>query len=401
MRVTVAGYGPSAAEVFGPNYFQGPSFFDLGPGVPWEARPKVEVDVTEGETLADVIDQAAEAFGLVTVRGEVRTGAARRVSEVVAGIAFHNESDDAIGGQPTAWLSAFPWIDKDGELFWKWPTEASYDGLVRAFDEGLLTGDPRRVYLWPIVPQGGEVDFGSWPHFLETLRLFKDVAEVLAVSAGTYEFGKYLTDFVSRIRGESKVRADELDRHDVGPFQMREVLRPQVNLSQLQRFFGFDKDETTALVSLFGFDVDETGVIVFAEGPDGRFQRKLLRHALVGSVGGIEPDNEALRKFAEARLDALAAGKDEPAMLWGQEWHAATTPEAVEGFGVQEDPDTESNIQTEYRIITFPTNDGIDSAELEAQLNRVAAEGFQIHETYADQPLGGKQRGFLFILVRF
>ena len=189
MKVTVAGYGPLAAEVFGPEFFEGPSFLDQGPGVPWDARPKVEIDLAEGATLAEVIDEAADRFGLVTVRGEVRTGAQRRVSEVLAGIAFYNASDDVIGGQPTAWLSAFPWIDEAGELFWRWPTEATSARFAPRFDEGLLPGDPRRVYLWPMVPQGGEVDFGSWAHFLETLRLFKEVAEVLAVSAGNYEFG--------------------------------------------------------------------------------------------------------------------------------------------------------------------------------------------------------------------
>ena len=88
-------------------------------------------------------------------------------------------------------------------------------------------------------------------------------------------------------------------------------------------------------------------------------------------------------------------------MVWGSEWHSATMPDGLEGFGAQEETEPEPDTRTDYRLIAFPTNDGIDSEELETQLNAAAAEGFHIHEAYADQPLKGNQRGFLFILVRF
>jgi hypothetical protein len=142
---------------------------------------------------------------------------------VVAGIALYKESDDLPDSSPYPWLSLFPVIETDGTLVFRWATEASIQGLVRAYESGLLPGDPRRPYLWPMIPQGGEVWFGSWPDLLEALKVFKDVAETMAAAYGSVQAVQALW---GRLRGIDELDADQFEQHNAGPSQLDSILKP-------------------------------------------------------------------------------------------------------------------------------------------------------------------------------
>ena len=398
---TVAAYGPSAAETFGPSFFTGPRFLNQGSGVPWASREKVTIDVKPSETLASVIDRAAEMFGVSVPRQGVRSGPDAKVSEVVAGVAFYKEADDRRYSAPYEWLSVFPCVDDRGELFWRWINEAQYADLLRAFEHDLLPGDPRRVYLWPMVPQGGEVGFGLWPDFLSTLQVFRQVAEGLTLSAGVAQFFEYVGALKGRLGGAGTVPTEVLDNHNAGPNQVSELLRPggQVTLAELQQFFGLDEGEAFALVSLFGMDVSSDGLVVFTDQPDSRFLSRLLDHAVQSSMGAVRPDAQMLADFARARLEALAAGEDESILKWGEEWHAASMVENPRDQSEFQDAERGGR-PLAFRVIALPTDDGLDPVRLERELNEVAAEGFGPYTTLLDQPLSTGGRGSIFIFVR-
>lgn len=339
--MTVAAYGPSAAEIFGPTFFEGPRFFNEGEGVPWDARRKVTLTVAPTETLAVVIDRAAEEFGLSVARPGIRWHPDQPVSETIAGVAFYKPGDDLPYASPHPWMSIFPAVDEDGELYWKWISEAKLGDLLRAYERGLLPGDPQRIYLWPIVPQGGEVAFGTWPYLIDALAVFKDVAAVLAEAAGVVSFFEYLTAWRRRQDTASKVPTEALEDHNAGPVQVKEVVIPgRITLAQLQQFFGLEEEEAVALVALVGFDISEDGGVVLTDDPDAHFQQRLLRTLLDASTSDFPPDPERLREFARARLQALAEGKEEPITVWREEWDAVTS------LVVPEEPSASAEVPT-------------------------------------------------------
>src|SRR4051812_20955038 len=107
MRVTVAALGSTADNVRqGEPDFTGQGWEDQGPDLRWEQRKRVELEVDESETLASVIDRAAEEFGIgrPSAPGEPK----QRVSSVIDGVAFYHPDDDKQGGSPGPFLRLFP-----------------------------------------------------------------------------------------------------------------------------------------------------------------------------------------------------------------------------------------------------------------------------------------------------
>lgn len=53
-----------------------------------------------------------------------------------------------------------------------------------------------------------------------------------------------------------------------------------------------------------------------------------------------------------------------------------------------------------FRVVAVRTDDGIDPATLEAQLNAAGSDGFYPYKTLEDQPLAGGGRGWIIIFGR-
>lgn len=124
--------------------------------MPYADRAKVSFDVTESDTLGDVIDQAAEQFGVTPASGP-GVPVARRVSEAIDCVSFYRPSDERGGGSYDVerWSRAIRLVDDHGRPSWvlRW-SEIRMAELLASAESGLVDGDPLRPYLWPVIPQG-------------------------------------------------------------------------------------------------------------------------------------------------------------------------------------------------------------------------------------------------------
>lgn len=165
---TVAAWGPAFGYP-GLPVFDGEQFADQGPDVAYADRAQVVVEASSEATLAAVIDQAADRFG-------VRWTDQRPVSEVIHWVAFFDDGDqDGMEYDYDRWSAAIRVIGPDGEPSWpvRW-SEIRIHELLLTSASGELDGDPLRPYLWPVIPQGELSDVASalwatwsmWEHYL-------------------------------------------------------------------------------------------------------------------------------------------------------------------------------------------------------------------------------------------
>jgi len=401
VEVVVAAYGPSWVATYGPGVFEGPGFDAEGDGVSWANRQKVALEVDPTHTLAAAIDRAAADLGVrVTPQGAARRGPAEPVSEVISGVAFYKESDDLAGAHVGPWLSAFASVNAEGRLSWKWIREAEYGDLVRAYEQALLPGDPRRPYLWPVAPQGGEVLFGSWPDLVDVVGVVLRAAEAMAAVYGAAELIGAVRRRLQRARG---IDHERLEAQNAGPAQVQELLKfRRPSATELENYFALTHDEAVDLLTAFGLDVGDDGRTVVLDSLDATFERRLFQVAIRSSEG-FRPEGETLEAFARARLEALAAHEeDESEANWARAWHEAT--EQAHGLPPGLDvppPDEEDQAERlAFRVISVRTDEGIDPAHVEQLLNDAAEDGFYVVQTLFDQALSDGSRGHLFVLAR-
>jgi hypothetical protein len=149
VTVTVAAFGPSFSHELG--LFTGPSLADQGPDVAYADRLKAVLDVEADETLGSVIDRAAAEFGVAP--GNEFGGV--RMSEVITGVVFYRPEDEHGLQRPEPWPDSIRVLDDTGAPSWAVPWRfVRYRELLAASEAGLVNGDPRRPYLWPVIPQG-------------------------------------------------------------------------------------------------------------------------------------------------------------------------------------------------------------------------------------------------------
>jgi hypothetical protein len=399
--VTVAAFGPSAAEVFDEDLFHGPRFEDQGPAVRWHDRQKVRIEAASGDTLADLIDRASDAFGL-SVPKRSPVDLYTPLSRVIDGVAFFKEADDLPGSYPGPFLRIFPCVDQDGQLAWREIQDAAYASVVRAYEHGLLLGDPQRIYLYPMVPQGGEVFFGSWPALLDAARAFLAAAEAISAIYGASQFVQAVAN---RLRAAKAIDFRALEKRNAGPAQVDELLRSHPwPTTELARLLGIPLDRVRELALVFGLDVCMDGQASVSTELDGRFQRRLIQFLLYNADTEHYPDR--VEAFARARLEALAQGDNEPIVAWHRAWSYASVSEDVDMDGDAADAgggaSDEANLTVGFKVLAIPLDEGIDPDELEKRLNEAASAGdFMSMETLLDQPLKGGSRGHIVLLMRY
>lgn len=155
LNVTVAAFGPSFMHELG--LFGGPTLENQGPEVPYAERMKAVLEVELDETLGSVLDRAAAEFGVVPGR-EL---AGSRISEVITGVVFYLPEDEAGLYRSEPWPDLIRLLDEEGTPSWGVPWAlVRYRELLEASKAGLIEGDPRRAYLWPVIPQGEPVTVG-------------------------------------------------------------------------------------------------------------------------------------------------------------------------------------------------------------------------------------------------
>ncbi len=129
--------------------------------MPWASRMKVTVAADDETTLAEVIDQAAPSFG-ISARAD---GQPTSVAGTINGVGFWRPGDDENGANHDRPLVDVG-VDENGAVVWRGVSEIRMGDLRRAAHAGLLEGDPNRVYLAPLLPQGDlDLIASSWKLF--------------------------------------------------------------------------------------------------------------------------------------------------------------------------------------------------------------------------------------------
>jgi hypothetical protein len=189
---TVALFGPPFLGTH--DMWLGEQYEDEDMEGPYERRPKVDVEATEGETLAVVIDRAADAFRIhpnPAVLGQTKMSAA------IGGIAFYYVPTDEAAYRrdrfPDQWPHTLLIPGPTGEPLEKRWQEVTVSELLAASKAGLLYGDPLRPYLCPGFPQG-ELPSPEWiPPMVDAAKTAADAvktaAEVSREHAGSAERG--------------------------------------------------------------------------------------------------------------------------------------------------------------------------------------------------------------------
>jgi hypothetical protein len=172
---TVALMGP---PFFGtPDMWLGDRYEEQDFETPYQDRPKAEVEADEHETLAVIIDRAADDLGIHPNPAVLRETA---MSAAIGGIAFYYEPTDDVayrrdrapGNWPQVLLIPGP-TREQVEKRWQDVTVAE---LLAASKAGLLYGDPLRPYLYPGFPQGDFFDPHWLPPAIDAVRTATEVA---------------------------------------------------------------------------------------------------------------------------------------------------------------------------------------------------------------------------------
>jgi hypothetical protein len=123
--------------------FEGNQFTDQGPELPWDRREKVKLTVSASAPLGEIIDQAAERFG---VRIDFEP-----LSLLVPTIRF------ASADKEYAYLR----LAENGKPGWflRWQN-VELGELIASSEAGLFDADPLKPLFVPLTVQGAIMDIG-------------------------------------------------------------------------------------------------------------------------------------------------------------------------------------------------------------------------------------------------
>jgi hypothetical protein len=118
--------------------------------------------------------------------------------------------------------------------------------------------------------------------------------------------------------------------------------------------------------------------------------------------GRYAMDSETPRRFAEARIEAYAAGEIGTKIEWHVGWHEIDNPTPYDRNDDElGSSSSESSSRQVFRVIPVSTDAGIDTTALEAAMNAAGAEGYSLHDTLLDQPLADGSRGHVFLFSKY
>jgi hypothetical protein len=170
-QIAVGALGPAFMHSSNPPLFEGDQFLDQPAELPWEDRKKVVISADLTTPLGEVIDQAAEQLGVGIREGPM--------SRRVPCIALHD-------GKQYGFMRT---TDRDGEPGWqlRW-SEVQVGELIASAEAGLVEGDPRRLLLWPVIPQAVFTEIGGallwmwmmWEHYLAARETTGIISSIIA-----------------------------------------------------------------------------------------------------------------------------------------------------------------------------------------------------------------------------
>jgi hypothetical protein len=248
-------------------------FGENGFATPYRNRMKLELSISESDTLQSVYERAiAHWQPVIAADSQVHP---EHLIEAAYWCWFYEPQDE--NGLEGRYERArdLILIDEQGHAVWNLPmSEIPYGHILRAGDRGLLRGDPRRPYLPMLWPQGGgELQFG-W----EAMVLTWHVLEGLLVARGAIALGaEGRRRLLGRLR-RRKVAEDhgaQLEARGGDPHNVaRTIDRTPWEPEELRMVMGVPTaQDAEDLLALFGYEPSAGGTFQISETDEARILR--------------------------------------------------------------------------------------------------------------------------------
>lgn len=253
--------------------FESP-FPNQGFEVPWEERPKVELEVGDDEPLGSVLERAMDELGVRSALPEGPQGRFGHAHEI-AFVGFHRPEDSsAVRSRQYYNLAA---VDTEGRARWTNDILAVPFGDVRrAAEAGLIRGDPQLIYL-NLTAQGGNGGLLSWPELVMAFALLRAVIATVSDVEGTIAFGKRL---LGRTKEAEEALADtyvSLEERGALPFEFREALgQGPWNPADLAELLDCTEDRAKGILQGYGFAEAESGLWRLGVDPEAKLLEQML-----------------------------------------------------------------------------------------------------------------------------
>jgi len=307
VKITVALAGePRTALVLGSGAINGISREDLER--PYDERPKVELDVSEGDTLRTILQRAIEHWEI--------QASPREPIDSIGRIDFYDT------GRIPRLQTELPVLDANGRVRWvgDWQ-QLTYGELRAAGDADVLPGDPSRPYL--LLDPGG---YGNgllvdWQTLATVWEAFWYVLDKIDVAGGVYAAKKLVYD---RLRERTKdapaaVRShyQEWQERGARPDNVDELLgRRPWHADDFAERFGCTRVEAEAFLLGVGYSQGAADML-YRRGEDAEARLlhgnyKLVIHvAMTRERGGVE---DMLRE----RVESFLSTGEAPPLDWSR-----------------------------------------------------------------------------------
>lgn len=248
----------------------GPNTWDLGPyeegddSRPWEERRRVTIAVEDDESLASILDRAAQELDVFENDDwNLGYGTGRFVAL----------RDDASPVPLTHRLVRFvTLVDDDGRAIWGVTDfeDVSYGQIRAAAEAGALVGDPTKIYFHvSLVPAGGWVPW-EWELLVQAWEVAWKTVVMLVAANETHELYRKIRDRLAGRDVVARNACEWLERNGMAEYMEGMLRGDPWSARDLAGLLGCTATEAEAVLSLYGYEESpEPGIWVYAAGAPG------------------------------------------------------------------------------------------------------------------------------------
>lgn len=308
-RVTVA------PITFEDVFFRAP--FEAPLELPYQERPKADLEVAPDETLKSTLERAIEDLGVTVTQP---AGAGFSPVDNLAVAAFYDPADEHGFGERRRFehLGDLTTVDETGRALWNRSFESvPYEVLVRTAKAGLLGGDPLRPYLILNSPEGNGVLL-SWEGLVTAYLVLRGALAMASDLEGALQFKARLQERLRRVERA----AEAVEQHGDGwasrgarPDNFKEMIDRGDPWSSQDLAERLDTSVVTAEAILegFGFASEPSGLWRLRGDEDALFVNDALDEAYIWVGGQGQPSPEY-----KERIETYAKTGERPPFPWDE-----------------------------------------------------------------------------------